>query len=277
MAVISFWNNNAKETGQTLSTVAVATNMAIEHNNRILLMSTGFNDKTIENCFWDNSKNKSIMPMMGGAGLNSRIEGLVRILQSNKTSSNIVSNYAKVVFKNRLDILPSPTTTEIEVYNNTTKFYDELAKVADKDYDYVFIDVDSRMNIEHQKEILKVSDVIVVTMKQSLDDLNNIIQLKKESKLFSKNNILLLVGKYDKFSKYNIKNMTRFLREHNEISAIPYNTLYNEAAMEGKVADFFLRYRSVEDVTDRNMVFTKQTRETCENILNKLQELQMRI
>ena len=48
MAVVSFWNDfNEKETGQTLAYVAVATNMAIEHNYKILLISTGFGEKTV--------------------------------------------------------------------------------------------------------------------------------------------------------------------------------------------------------------------------------------
>lgn len=40
MAIITFWSKSKKETGQTMSAVAVATSMAIEHNYKILLIST---------------------------------------------------------------------------------------------------------------------------------------------------------------------------------------------------------------------------------------------
>lgn len=40
MAIITFWSNTKKETGQTMSIAAVATCMAIEHNYKILLVST---------------------------------------------------------------------------------------------------------------------------------------------------------------------------------------------------------------------------------------------
>lgn len=40
MAIITFWSESKKGTGQTMSAVAVATSMAIEHNYRILLIST---------------------------------------------------------------------------------------------------------------------------------------------------------------------------------------------------------------------------------------------
>ncbi len=40
MAIITFWSNTEKETGQTMSIAAVAASMAIEHNYKILLIST---------------------------------------------------------------------------------------------------------------------------------------------------------------------------------------------------------------------------------------------
>ena len=40
MAIITFKSNEIKETAQTLSIAAVATQMAIEHNVKILVVST---------------------------------------------------------------------------------------------------------------------------------------------------------------------------------------------------------------------------------------------
>lgn len=67
------------------------------------------------------------------------------------------------------------------------------------------------------------------------------------------------------------------MKETREISAIPYNKLFDEASMEGQVADFFLKYRGMADPTDRNVKFIKEANRTCENIIYKLQELQMRM
>lgn len=278
MAVVSFWSSSKRETGQTLSAVAVATEMAIEHNYKILEISTGFQEKTVEDCFWDNSRANDMASIVGTkqVGMNNGMEGLIKVIQSNRTSANIVSDYAKVVFRDRLDILPAPSTTSIEEYNTETKFYPQIAKIAAKDYDLVFVDIDKGMQEEDKKAILEQSDAIVITLKQGLTDLNNILELKENTELFKKNNVILLAGKYDKFSKYNVKNMTRYLKENKSISAISYNTLFYEAAMEGKVADFFLRYRSVADTTDRNTMFMNEANKTCENIIYKLQELRMR-
>ena len=208
---------------------------------------------------------------------NSGVEGLVKIIQSNRTSANIVSDYARVVFKDRLDVLPAPRTDNIEVYNQTTEYYAQLLSVANRDYDLVFVDIDKRMPEKSKNDILQQSDVIVLTLKQGLDCMKDIAELRRENVLFKKENIILLAGKYDKFSRYNVTNMSRELKEKRKMSAVPYNTLFFEASSEGTVADFFIKYRSVTDQTDRNYVFIQETKKACDEILLKIQELQMKV
>ena len=56
MAIVTFYSNDKKETGQSLSVAAIAAHMAIAHNYKILVVSTDFNDLTLENCFWEYNK-----------------------------------------------------------------------------------------------------------------------------------------------------------------------------------------------------------------------------
>lgn len=277
MAVVSFWGNSRRETGQTLSVVAIGTEMAIEHNYKILVISTGFRDKTMEQCFWE--KNNVVSSIVGEKqpGINSGVEGLIKIIQSNRTSSNIIRDYAKVVFKDRLDILLSPATEDPRQYNSMTQYYKEILKLADKEYDLVLIDIDKRMNTNDRMAILQESNAIMVTLRQSIESIETARILREENPAVRNNNIIFLTGKYDYDSKYNIKNITRYLKEPREVSAITYNKLYDEAAMEGKVADFFLKYRGMTDTTDKNVKFIEEAKKTCENIIYKLQELQMRM
>lgn len=53
MSVITFWSNGKEETAKTLSLAAIATYMAMEHNARVLVLSTNFKDTTLESCFWE--------------------------------------------------------------------------------------------------------------------------------------------------------------------------------------------------------------------------------
>ena len=111
MAIITFRSKELKETGQTLSLAAVATNMAIEHSYKTLIVSTNFKDLVLENCFWELDRlNKPIIAAQGPTrlGVDSGIEGLIRVLTSNKTSTEIVKNYSRTILRDRLDMLLSP-------------------------------------------------------------------------------------------------------------------------------------------------------------------------
>ena len=56
MAIVAFWSDEKRETGQTLSMVALSTYMSIEHNYKILNVSTNFKDDTLEKCYWKKNK-----------------------------------------------------------------------------------------------------------------------------------------------------------------------------------------------------------------------------
>ena len=246
MAVIAFWSDEEKETGQTMSMVALSTYMAIEHNYRILNISANFKEETLENSYWDLSKSenliKSISTDMIEQGklrknsLESGVESLARVINSNKTSSNIVSSYSKVVFKDRLDVLCATKTQSYEEYRDIVALYPEIMKAANRDYDLIFIDVSKKMQKEDAERILNAADVIIINITQRLKNIDSIPRLKAEGTVFSKNNVLINIGRYDKFSKYNVKNIERYIKEKN-INCIPYNTLFFEACSEGKVAE----------------------------------------
>lgn len=278
MAVVSFWGNNAKETGQTLSVVALGTEMAIDHNNKILIVSTGFKEETMEECFWEKRKGNGIVP---GNGVQTQgefangFEGLIKVIQSNRTSSNIIRDYAKVVFKGRLDVLLSPSTTDPKIYNMMTSYYKDVLKFANKEYDLVLVDVDKRMSVQDKSAILQESDAVMITFKQGLEEIEEIRQLRDQYPDKKKTNLMFLMGKYDFDSKYNVKNITRMLKETKEISTVPYNLGFYESSMEGKVADFFLNNRTLTDSSSMNAKFLQECKRSCDNILAKLEDLKM--
>ena len=59
MSIVTFWNEDREQTGKTLTSVAVATRMAIARNYKILLLSTSFQDPTLRNCFFEKRKNRT--------------------------------------------------------------------------------------------------------------------------------------------------------------------------------------------------------------------------
>jgi len=280
MAIIAFWSDEEKETGQTMSMVALSTYMAIEHNYKILNVSTSFKDNTLESSYWDLQKIeqlvKTISKNTNAVGLESGVEGLIKIINSNKTSTNIVPNYTKVVFKDRLDVLCATKTQNYEEYREIAQLYPNILQVANRSYDLVFVDISKRMPKEQVDKILEIANVVIVNMTQRLKTIDDFINLREENEFFKGKNILVNIGRYDKFSKYNVKNITRYMKEKKDVHAIPYNTLFFESCSEGKVAEFFLKLRRVEQ-EDRNAVFIEETSRLAKDLIYKLQELQLKI
>ena len=278
MAIITYKSNELKETGQTLSLVATATQMAIEHSYKILIVSTNFKDQTLENCFWELDRlNKPIITKDGRAsvGVDSGIEGLIKIIQSNRTSSKIVRNYARTVLRDRLDILLSPVTEDYQEYTQICTNYPEVLRIADRYYDLVFVDLSSRMHAEEAQDIINISDIIMINLTQRLKNINDLMELRANDDFYKRKNIMMLLGRYDGHSKYNVKNVSRYMKEK-QILAIPYNTLFFEACSEGKVIDFFLKLKNIDE-SDRNHNFVSETNKVDDAIIFKLQELQMKI
>ncbi len=279
MSIITFNSNELKETGQTLSLVATATQMAIDHSYKILIISTNYKDQTLENCFWELDKiNKPSIEIPGrpAIGMESGVESLVRVLTSNKTSIEIVKNYSKTILRDRLDVLLSPRTTDYQDYTRICSSYSKIMQLADKYYDLVFVDLSSRMHEKEKQDILNTSDLIIFNITQRLKNINDFMKLKENEEFYKRRNIMLLLGRYDSHSKYNVKNVSRYLKERKQILDIPYNTLFFESCSEGKIIDYFLKLKNIDE-NDRNYFFINEIKKTDDAIIARLQELQMKI
>ena len=161
MAIIVFNSNEKKETGQTLTTAALATYMSIEHNQKMLIVSTDFNDGTLEDCFWPQKKEEIIIdrtiPLDRITQMDSGVEGLAKIVSSSKTSPEIIRNYSRVVLKDRLDVLVAPDTRERTEYNKIAIAYPNILQMANRFYDYIFVDLNKNMNLTEYEQIMKLS------------------------------------------------------------------------------------------------------------------------
>ena len=52
MSIVTFLNSSKEESGKTMSIAAIATYMSIEHNYRILIVSTTDAKDSFRRCFW---------------------------------------------------------------------------------------------------------------------------------------------------------------------------------------------------------------------------------
>lgn len=274
MSIVTFWNNGREQSGKTLSMAAISTYMAIQHNYKILVIATGYKDETLKNCFWQEKKVKRNLGMFGpntNTALEDGISGLAKIMKSNKLSPENITNYTKIIFKDRLEVLQSFRGEKAE-YEELKKIYPEIINLANNYYDLVFVDLDNEIEQGISDIILSNSNLVIANISQRLSSINKFIEARKNEPILNSKKTLLLIGRYDKFSKYTVKNITRYMKEKNKVLTIPYNTLFFEASEEAKVPELFFNIKSLEN-DERNGIFVEELKRASENIIYRLQDL----
>ena len=281
MSVITFTNSEKEETGKTMSLVAIATYMAVNYNNRILIISTTNTEDKINACYFAEQRTRNARLKILGARTNSLetesgMEGLAKMARSNKLTPEVITNYTKVVFSNRLEVIPGVDKNKIHSELNEEKIIDEeyisLINVAKMYYDQVFVDLDYNLTDGVRQSIIENSDLVIENTTQNLKSVEK-LRIRKENNQLVSPKTLILVGRYDNNSKYNIKNITRYLGEKNKVLAVPYNTLFMEAANEAGVADFFIGLKKIMNSDQQNALFAEEVQRATEAILYRLQEL----
>ena len=184
MSIITFINKGIKENGQTLSVAAIASLMAIEHNYRMLIISTDFNDKTMEDCFFNQSGSKGNLKGLINKNLNMDIsnglEGLVRIFASNRADPQTIKSYTKPILQDRLDILQAPKTSDIKEFVNLSVYFSQIADVANSSYDLVLVDLSTQVPDENQRKIMDLSTLTIVGLNQTQKSILGFEKLKIE-------------------------------------------------------------------------------------------------
>ena len=276
MSIISFWTEDTKETGQTSVAIAVATQMAIQHNKKILLISTYANNKEFDAAFWKPQVDrKNLLSFLNlnkkVVGLESGVEGLMKIEGTNKLTPNLITDYTGIIFKDRLEILSGYNGVPTTAIND---FYVSLIKKATMAYDIVIVDLPKGIN-QLAQDILTISDVVVYGITQKRHSIDEYMSSRKDGYTSKMNNLLVYIGRYDKFSKYTQKNISRTTRNRDMLYPVVYNTLFSDACDEGVVVDYFLRMQTVTD-KNRNTAFVDEIKDLIKGILFKIDEVLMK-
>lgn len=280
MAIIGFWSGSKKETGQTVSISAIATHMAVEHNYRILLIDATFDDDTMERCFWSVNKKNDVAKQLnkGKMDISSGAEGLVSAIASNKATPEIITNFTRVVFKNRLDVLCGLKTKIYEDYRKSLMLYKDLLKTADKYYDLVFVDLEKTLNEDTTKTLLETSNIIIYNFTKNLKQADEYLEyMQKFPDILKKDKIIPLLSNSDENVVYNVKNCTRYIGEKRDIPTVPYNSSFVKNISEAGVAQFFLTTKLSNKLNDKNSLMVNSVEGACKRIIEKLQELKYKV
>lgn len=277
MPVITFWSNNEKAIGQSIAASVAATVMAIEHNYKVLLISADFNNNIIEESFGMQESNKEILKSLvkkQQVNLESGINGLLKLAESNRVTPEVIHDYTKIVFNNRLEVLYSPLEIEENKKQETMQKIKNIILNASRYYDQVIVDLRKGLEYSEQVEILNSSDVIVANVDQKMKSIEEFFNIEIFDKIHHK--IIWNICRHDKNSKYNIKNLSRTIFKKQVICQTNYNTLILDIAQEGNLAELMLRFRSIRE-DEETVEFMKKINELNEAILLRYQELRTRM
>lgn len=279
MPIVTFWNESRKESGQTTSIIALATHMALEHNYRVLLVDASFDDNSIEKAFFKARKeNKTLQELtQGKMDISSGAEGLVSAIASNKVTPEIITNYTRVVFKNRLDVLTGLSTSIHENFEKSMALYKDLLVTANKFYDLVFVDLEKTLRYPFVKSILENTNLIVYCMSPNLANIDNFMKKRTTSPLLIGPKVIPLLARSDESSSYNIRNATRYMKEKTLVPTIPYNVRFMEATNEAKAANFFADTKLSKAKYDLNQNFMQEVERAAMEIIDRIKLLQKQV
>ena len=272
MSVISFLSEGDSEGIVTGTMAAVATCLALQKNIKILLMNTKYNDTSLDNCFWDlrGENSKLSFKSSDKIEIDSGIKGLSKAVLSNKTSPELIANYTRTIFKDRLEIISDKKVLR-EEYEKEKKTFREIIKMAKQHYDFVFVNIEGDVNDNIVYGMLEESDLFLINLSQRIPKIEEYMKTRQKSELLNNENKMIIINRHDGHSKYNVRNLMKYMKER-DLFAVPYNTLFFEACNEGKVADFFIKFRKISS-TNVNASFMNAIEKITGHILIKLNML----
>lgn len=272
MPIVTFMSYDGKETGNTSAAIAISTYMSIEHNMKVLLISTGFNEDTLRESFWEDSPRRQVAQ---NTVVTNGIEGLSRIITSGKIDPKSIRDYTNVVLRDRFDVLFG-YKGDREQYKTIQNIYPQLIASANQYYDMVIVDLDKKMLGKIKEEIIKITDVLVATTCQKVKEIQRLNEFINQCDFINPNHTLITIGRYDDYLKCTAKNVTRnIFRRKKIINTMPYNGKYYEAMQEGTVIDLFLKLPRNINKKDHSYFFIQEVQRLAESINEKWQEVQM--
>lgn len=272
MAIITFWNDGKAETGQSMTLAAVATTLAINYNYKILMINTKHEDKSLERAFEAKNSINNIFTK-GKMDLDTGLSGVAKAIMSNKTSPEIITNYTKIIFRN-LELLTDKNVNN-EDFERYMKYIKEIIKLANRYYDIVLVDLEGNIGNQNIKQILQMSNINVVTLVQNINVLDDFIEQKSKNEILKEDKVLISIGKFDEKSKYTARNIAKYIKKK-KVYKIPYNTIFSMDAPEGKVADYFIKFKRINS-SHVNFQFINSVYEETEDIIKTIKETQRKI
>lgn len=269
MPIVSFWNPvESAQTSNTSSIVAVASMLLWKSKYKALITQTHYSDFTLESAFFNMDKlgNKGSLDIA-----DTGIDALDRLLRSNKLSPESIPNYAKSIYNGILELLYGTFKNDLDSYSRIMETFPLILDYANQFYDIVLVDLNKGTTNQEVNKILQKSDLIVLTMSQSMLILKKAFAAMDTLKVLQEKPIIPVIGKYDRFSKFSERNIARAFNFKKKMYTLPYNTQFFDACNDGTLAKFMFENRKADPGIDRNGFFISETEKLVDAIINNIE------
>ena len=264
MPRVVFWSPYESMTANTHTAIAVSSVMGLTHKVTSLLMQANFNSRKIESSFTPYEELKQ-----AGVFENSNIgiNALVRLISSNKLTSDSIQNYAKPILKDRLDILYGMSADDVDGYNQIMNNLPYMTRKADEIYDLVFVDMLKTTENKGVMDTLADADMVVCVINQDAVKFYDFFNIISTNEILKDKDKIVVIADYEANSKYNLFNLKFKYKIKDSVFTIPHNYMFADACNSGSVIDFF--YRNINaDSRDYNGNFIAHTLEIVKAIID---------
>ena len=262
MGQVAFWSSRHGQTGNTGNMIAVSMLIGIEYLTKILISHTHWEMSTIESTFLKERKfNYDVHQDYTNVG----IDALERLAKSNRLEPTNVKDYAIPILRDRLDLIVGTSKPSEEMYVAVNGVIGSILNAAKSYYDLSFIDVNSGTKNMLTKSVLSMSDLIVVSLNQNINVLNEFFNEIPDCLIDRK--YIIVLGQYDRYSKDTAANIKRMFKCEVPIFTIPHTTSFLDACNDKSVVEFFLRNKNVRADHD-NYLFMVEVRKLAKGIMD---------
>ncbi len=234
--LIAFWSSHHGQTGSSTNLIALSLAIALNEKAKVLVSHSQNGENQVERALVPD-----IDTYLEDTLCNYGLEPVLRLTKNGLLSIDNLSDYTIPLLKNNgYDLLAGVRrkmdgTQEKIVYENA---FLKAIDIANKKYDYVFVDLASGFVNELSKRIINISDMVVININQNkylLETIKNseyIESIRKKS--------IFCIGRYDDSIKANKKNIDRKYKLKKVIS-VPYSAQMIDLINRGEVLELFGR------------------------------------
>jgi cellulose biosynthesis protein BcsQ len=265
---IALWSDGSGGVGTTTVASVMATIIAANYNYKTLITHSLTKDLSME--YYLLKENERTMKGFVGE---SNVEGLFRLINNGKLTSQMIPNYCFSLFSHsNLDFLN--TNKLFEASESFCHNYMYLLYLAKQFYDVIVVDLNVEMNHALFDKVLQESDVFIVVGNQNRHKLTSMIsEVNKHKELIRKANMQthLIINQYNAMSSMGFASFTKNLKIKKP-KTLPYQVELIDMCNKNDLVDFTLRQLYNKRSGDFDL-YLKTTQDIVSGIMKEFVEV----